>query len=186
MKQTEIMLDLETMSTKRNAAIMAIGAAEMDFEKGEIVDTFYVTVDLVSSFENGGHICPIAVKWWLRQKDDARYGLLTDSIPITAALIRYQQWLESKSQREQLIIWGNGVTFDNVIIDNTILRDAFERLEWQCPWPSWNDMCYRTMQSMYPEVKATKRIGVAHNALDDAKSQALHLIEIMERKNEQY
>jgi hypothetical protein len=99
MKHTEIMLDLETMSTKRNAAIMAIGAAEMDFE-------------------------------------------------------------------------NNGVTFDNVIIDNTILRDAFERLEWQCPWPSWNDMCYRTMQSMYPEVKAPKRVGVAHNALDDAKSQA--------------
>ena len=39
-----IMVDLETMSTRSNAAICSIGAVK--FEGTEILDTFYCTVDL--------------------------------------------------------------------------------------------------------------------------------------------
>jgi exodeoxyribonuclease VIII len=52
----DIMLDLETMATTRDAAIVAIGAVEFDAASGLIGDRFYVPVDLVSSVSAGGRI----------------------------------------------------------------------------------------------------------------------------------
>ena len=45
------MVDLETMSTRSNAAICSIGAVK--FEGKEILDTFYCTVDIKSCKDCG-------------------------------------------------------------------------------------------------------------------------------------
>jgi len=70
-------------------------------------------------------------------------------------------------------LWGNGSTFDNVILSN-----AYRAIGVKQPWDFWNDRCYRTLKSLYPHVKL-ERSGVAHNALDDAKSQAMHAVRII-------
>jgi inhibitor of KinA sporulation pathway (predicted exonuclease) len=41
----------------------------------------------------------------------------------------------------------------------------------------WNERCYRTVKNQYPDVKLT-RTGTYHNALDDARTQAEHLVQI--------
>jgi exodeoxyribonuclease VIII len=46
------------------------------------------------------------------------------------------------------------------------------------PWQFWNSRCYRTVKSLYPDNKL-KRSGTYHNAVDDAESQARHLIELL-------
>jgi exodeoxyribonuclease VIII len=46
------------------------------------------------------------------------------------------------------------------------------------PWRHWNDRCYRTVKSLYPDVKL-ERVGTHHNAVDDAESQARHLIAML-------
>lgn len=50
------------------------------------------------------------------------------------------------------------------------------------PWAFWNDRCYRTLKAR-SELKIA-RTGTHHNALDDAKSQALHLITIWRAERE--
>jgi len=69
-------------------------------------------------------------------------------------------------------MWGNGASFDNVILSETYLR-----LGMKAPWPFWKNKCYRTAKGMYPAVEIN-RSGTHHNALDDARSQAEHLIAI--------
>lgn len=175
---SEIMVDLETMSTKHNAAIVSIGAVEMDFKNKTLgKEPFYINIDLKSSQDAGLHIDADTVNWWMMQKDDARKALTGNRESLIDALTDFYRWLQKIGGVCR--IWGNGANFDNVI-----LRNAYEAVGVTCPWPFWNDMCYRTIKNMHPDVWQPTRSGTYHNALDDATFQAEHLLGILRRKLE--
>ena len=81
-----------------------------------------------------------------------------------------------RGTRDDLRVWSNGAGFDNVV-----LSSAFRRIGMEQPWPFRNDRCYRTMKAQHPEVKM-QRVGTHHNAVDDAESQARHLMAMMAPK----
>ena len=164
-----IMIDLETMGTRPDAAIIAIGAVA--FDKYGVHDTFYLNVDLQSAVTTGARIDPSTVMWWLKQSDEARAAFDTKGVDLVTALDRLDAWFDMQVDGCEGV-WGNGASFDN-----TILSESYKRLGFNPPWPFWKDRCYRTMKSMFPDVEMD-RSGTHHNALDDARSQALHLIEI--------
>ena len=58
----QVMLDLETMSVRSNAAIASIGAVKFEVGSG-IVDQFYRTVDLRTCKAVGLHVDPETVVW---------------------------------------------------------------------------------------------------------------------------
>ena len=163
-----IMVDLETMSTRSHAAICSIGAVK--FEGKEILDTFYCTVDLKTCKEIGMHISKDTVKWWSEQNKEALKELTRNNIPLKQALDEFDEWFGSKS----LPVWGNGAVFDN-----TILANAYFMSNREPPWKCWDDRCYRTVKALFHWVPADPREGVYHNALDDAMHQTKHLIKIM-------
>ena len=173
----EIMLDLETMSTETDAAIVSIGAVVMDFKKGIVGEKFYTAVDLQSSLKSGGHISAFTVNWWLQQSESARQALLKDPKTISLALEGFTFWAYKHGPREKIRIWGKGAAFDNVV-----LRSAYKRMNYEEPWKFRNDMCYRTEEALNKDIPLPGREGTAHNALDDAIFQAVHLIEIMKNK----
>ena len=162
-----IMLDLETMGTSSNAAIIAIGAVRFDTA---VRDKFYCTIDLSDCVKNGLEMDPDTVMWWMRQSDDARKQFENPDHDLAAALGAFRQWSGTDP-----IIWGNGADFDNAILAN-----AYRKIEQQPPWNFWNNRCYRTVKNLNPEIKI-ERIGTHHNALDDAESQARHLLRILVR-----
>jgi exodeoxyribonuclease VIII len=170
-----IMIDLETMGTGSDAPIISIGAVAFN-AKGIDIRGFYNSVDLQSSVTAGATIEPNTVMWWMQQSDEARAALLTaDTVDIASALDAFDGWIANVtgSGPETLKgVWGNGASFDNVIVAET-----YKRLRRSPPWPFWKDRCYRTIKSMYPNVKVTRK-GTHHNALDDARYQAEHLIAI--------
>lgn len=169
----DVMLDLETMGTSNDAAIVAIGAVEFDVVAGMVGEVFYRTIDLGSAVAEGGVIDAATVMWWLRQSDAAREALYNrgDTLHIRQGLHAFTAWLSVRGQ--DVRVWGNGVAFDNVI-----LTQAYRRMGLPVPWAHWNDRCYRTVKAMYPDVKM-QRTGVHHNAGDDAVSQAEHLLQIL-------
>jgi len=171
-----VMIDLETMGTRPDAPIVAIGAVA--FDANGVIDTFYRVVSLSSAVSAGAVISPDTVMWWLQQDDAARAALVAndgcDPWAIDAALIDLRPFIEDFADAG---VWGNGATFDNVI-----LSEAYKRSSWETPWQFWKDKCYRTVKGMYPEVKL-ERSGTHHNALDDARTQALHLIAINAASN---
>lgn len=168
----DVMLDLETMSTLPNAAIVAIGAVAFDLRKSELGNVFYSRVSLNSAIESDGHMDPDTVKWWLRQNDKARAEISQDGPTLEEALSGFKAWLEDNTDTNTVRIWGNGAAFDNVI-----LASAYRSIAMDPPWRFWNDRCYRTIKAMDPTVKSPK-IGVSHHALDDARRQAQHMLMI--------
>lgn len=166
-----VMIDLETMGKNSNAAIVAIGAVIFHPEKNTLGEFFYKTVDLESSIRNGGVVDASTINWWLAQGESARAALLVQPEHIAQVLYDFRHWLErNQDVTEEVLMWGNGAAFDNVILAN-----AYRRNENDAPWAFWNDRCYRTVKSLHPHIKMM-RSGTHHNALDDAISQAEHLM----------
>lgn len=169
----DIMLDLETMGNGPSAAIIAIGAVKFDITTRAIGDEFYAVVSLEESVAQGGVMDPATVMWWMRQSDEARKKFDAPKIEFNVALHSFANFIREGNQREDIKIWGNGAAFDNVI-----LASAYRNAGFQTPWDFWGDRCYRTIKSLHPNVPMP-RTGVYHCAVDDAKSQALHLINIL-------
>lgn len=165
-----VMLDLETMSTSANAAIVAIGAVKFDLDFG-ITDKFYTVVDLGSSIKKGFDIDGSTVKWWMQQSDAARKEVFGKGLPIKKALMDFQDWLGKGNVQ----VWGNGSDFDN-----TIMMNAYRKFGVDKPWGYHMNRCYRTMIASFPHVEVPK-VGVAHKAVDDAEYQANRLMALVEK-----
>lgn len=172
-----IMLDLETMGTGPNAAVIAIGACLFDVEARAIGPNFYRALDLEDVIRGGGEMDASTVMWWLKQPDEARRPIYDAFQPFTAgmALAQFANWIE-ESTSETPFMWGNGANFDTVI-----LRSMYRRMNINPPWDWWNDRCYRTIMAHYPESRKlnVERIGPKHHALHDAVHQARMLIELL-------
>lgn len=168
MSINNIMLDLETMGNTPNAAIIAIGAVRFD---GVVNDTFYCTIDLSDSVKNGLTMDPDTVMWWMQQSNDARGAFKNPEYDLAAALDAFETWVGDTPA----VVWGNGSDFDNAILAN-----AYARVGRAAPWKFGNNRCYRTMKNLFPNIHM-ERTGTYHNALDDARSQANHLIRILAR-----
>ena len=162
-----VMLDLETMGTSSTSAIIAIGAVKFSMQDG-IIDKFYRSVDLQSCIDLGLTIDGDTLMWWMQQSEEARSQFRLKGNPLYNVLNEFSLWLGNSDYK----IWGNGAAFDNAILAN-----AYKACKLPQPWKFWNDRCYRTVKSINSHVPF-KRVGTYHNALDDAESQALHLIDI--------
>lgn len=170
------MVDLETMSLAKDAAIVSIGAVRFDLATGFMADRFYRVVNLKSSQRAGGKIDAETVMWWLEQSTEARKALTgDDGVLIETALIEFSAWCRQASFDG---LWGNGAAFDNVVLDG-----AYKRLSKTSPWTHKQDRCYRTIKALFKHVPEEQMKGTAHNALDDARHQAEHLCKIWKVMN---
>lgn len=162
-----VMLDIETLGNNSRSVIISIGAVEFD-DRG-LGREFYMVVDPQSCIDVGMVMDADTVMWWMKQSDAARSAFNQKGEPIDDVLQEFKNWFPKDA-----LVWGNGATFDNVIVDN-----AYRLCKMNKPWKYNADRCYRTLKSLRPDVNALSRLGTHHNALDDAKYQALHAIEIM-------
>jgi hypothetical protein len=170
---TNLMVDLETLGNNYDAMIVAIGA--VTFGKDGLGKTLYT---IINPEKASGSISPSTVKWWMQQSDEARkiFRKSTESVSELLALMEFQTFCGLICPRKDLKIWGNGATFDNVI-----LKSAHERNRLQLPWEYWNDRCFRTFKAMYPKTEY-KTSGTKPNALDDAISQAEHMVKLLSKR----
>lgn len=172
---THIMIDLETMGTDADAAIVAIGAVAFG-ENGVFGEPFYARVSLQSAIENGGTVTASTINWWIQQSEQAREEITQPGREIGHALDDFTTWIDALCFGDSPAgVWGNGAAFDNVI-----LRTAFERSNRTPPWKFWADRCFRTLRAMRPDVPMGRQ-GVHHNALDDAITQATHVVALHEQ-----
>lgn len=178
-----IMVDLETLGTAPGSAILSIGAVEFDPYSDRIGATFDRHIDLVGSFAAGFEVSASTTLWWLTQSEDARSRIIRGQVGAqhpAGVLVDFSGFCEqvSASIKKDVVIWGNGASFDNVL-----LGEAYRMVNLLPPWEFWNDKCYRTIKGEYPDVKLVRE-GVHHDALHDAISQAKHLQSIYKSKQE--
>ncbi|WP_274725878.1 3'-5' exonuclease [Xenorhabdus bovienii] len=179
-----LMLDLETMGTATDSAITSIGAVFFNPTTGELGSSFYRPVDLTSSMQSGGTVDGDTIRWWLRQDSEARVAIAVDGLPsITEVLFELEEFVNKSTRYNThgLKVWGNGVSFDNVI-----LRSAYDREKIKPFWHWYNDRDVRTVVELGQAAGFDPKHnmpfeGNRHNALDDAIHQAKYVSAIWQR-----
>ncbi|EJM1769145.1 exonuclease [Escherichia albertii] len=176
--QRHLMIDLETMGKNPDATIISIGAIFFDPQTGEMGPEFSKAIDLETA---GGIIDRQTIKWWLKQSREAQSAILTDEIPLDDALLQLREFIAENSCEFFVQVWGNGASFDNVI-----LRRSYERQGLPCPWRYCNDRDVRTIVELGNSIGFDVRMaipfeGVPHNALDDARHQAKQVSAIWQK-----
>lgn len=166
-----IMLDLETLGTQPNSVIVSLGAVKFDI--CGIINTFYARIDGNSCVALGMQVDMETLQWWLQQADAPRLELTQPGEPVKDVLQNFASWINHDDAR----VWGNGSDFDNAM-----MSCAYHKCGIPLPWKYYNNRCYRTLKSLYPDIQPLTRGLIHHNALDDAKFQALHLMEIFKSR----
>ena len=177
-----VMLDLETVGTGPKSAIISIGAVIFDPISGNIGDSFYQAVKLTSSAYYG-EIDASTIQWWLKQTPQAQ-AVFNDPLAKTlkTSLENFTEWLENTGDIKNRKVWGNGPSFDNVILSN-----AFKAVKLKTPWYFSNDRCVRTILDIGKQLRgfnakdSVDLEGVAHNALDDAIYQAKYVSAVFQQ-----
>lgn len=172
-KTVHIMVDLETLSTRANATILSIGAVKFTLGDG-VIDKFYINVDGKSCKDAGLHVSKDTVKWWSEQNKEALKALLVDPRPLDEAMQKFTEFCGT----DEIMIWGNGASFDV-----TILGEAYEAVGVsRYPWKHWNIMCFRTVMNLMgirnSEIRKSEN-DTHHHALDDAMSQMNTLVKVL-------
>ena len=169
------MVDLETYSSKSNAAIASIGAVEFDPNTGELGKQFYRVINTKSLAYYKFDVSLDTFKWWMGQSDAARKELCEPEsmTPIHKALYEFCIYWGTVSQKNYF--WSHA-TFDSVV-----LRNTYETVKIQPPWHYRDCMDIRTIVALVPkslkkEYCETPRGDLTHhNALDDAIYQAKYV-----------
>lgn len=174
----QLMIDIETLSTSKNAAIVSIGAVFFNIETGELGRTFYQLVSQKSCVDLGLEVNAETLAWWQKQDDEVRIALNSiNGVHLAVALYNLTSFISSECG-DKAVVWGNGPSFDCAI-----LATAFNAVDMKLPWRYSNERCVRTMVELgrtllNVDPKHEKMIGTAHNALADAEHQARYVSKI--------
>ena len=160
-----IMVDIETLGTKPYSVIVAIGATTGKRD-------FYQTLEIRNGVECGLKMDSDTVLWWLKQDEAARSVFLENEkgVKLFEALSAFGRFVPEND----VMLWGNSAAFDLGLLGN-----AYDKLGLPRPWKYWQEGCYRTLKNVRRDIEQGPRIGVAHNALDDAKTQHEHLLRLL-------
>ena len=162
------MVDIETLDTKPSAVITQIAAVPFNINGVlESCAPFYARISqLDDQMASGRTMSASTVVWWLQANETARANLVDGTYsgwPLAHALSKLSEHLHDAGAPP--IIWGNGATFDNVILSH-----AYDTYGMPRPWNYKGDRCARTMLALAPGLHLA-RVGTHHDALDDARHQ---------------
>ncbi len=163
----DLMIDIETLGTAPGSVILSIGAVAFDAETGEFGEEFYATIDLQSAVAAGLTIDMSTLKWWMEQSEEARTFAFAGERLLGWALGGFGDYIRRVDAAR---VWAKTLAFDLVLLES-----AFRACSIPIPWH------YRTprdCRTLFDITGATQPdVGTAHNALDDAKSQALGVVD---------
>jgi len=164
-----IMLDLETMGTNNDALVTTINAVQFDLETGETFKEFEIGIEWEEQIRHGAKIDALTVQWWLSQSKEAQNTMMRlDKVSVVTALIAFNNWIDDNfSNKNNTALWGNGASFDNVILRNLYIRHNIEFV-----LPYWCDMDVRTLVKLKKiNTRDFKFQGIKHRGIDDCKHQ---------------
>lgn len=161
------MIDIETLGTAPGSVILSIGAVTFDAEAGTLGAEFYSAIDPQSAVDAGLRMDVSTLKWWMTQSDDARRAVFAGNQPLDCVLREFGDFVRKVDASR---VWAKPPSFDLVL-----LEAAFQACRLHVPWH------YRSLRDVRTllDITGTRAtyVGTAHNALDDARSQALSVID---------
>lgn len=162
-------IDMETLSTEHNAALLSVGAVIHNFGTGQQVDTFYANITPESSITAGLDVSESTKAWWAKQGQAAQDVLSVDQRPLRDVLVDFAKWLAGHGVQYAI---GNGPR-----ADNQWLESACKAVGMPSPIKYWGDLDMRTLTFIGTHILGLDHWhntfkGVKHNALHDAINEA--------------
>ena len=167
----DLSFDLETLGIDPNALILSIGAVRFDRKTGEMGEEFYRLIDLSDYLGSQGTVNVSTVVWWMQQNDQARadvFGKDLQRVPMEQALSDFWAFCHGAET-----FWQRG-DMDAQWLGNAYKRGDFPGL----PWKFWQLRDQRTLPVELGHLIERAERGTVHNALADAKAQAVEMIAI--------
>lgn len=207
-KANQAMVDIETLSSASNAAIISIGACMFDMTKGadyaDPEDSFIVGIDP----EFYTTICPgefdisaRTVKWWSQQSPGARESLRINLMPnLKDALEAFGKWLgdmgflkdNTPYEKGAARVWAMPSQFDLVILRNAA-KYVYGSTN-DVPWHYRQETDARTYMWTFGDIEAKAQQGrktngmlaglIKHRADHDAVRQARVIQYITNMRND--
>lgn len=152
MKKINVVVDIETLSLRTDAAIISIAAVPFMLDRETLEDNmgygysgvpafdemtkgvscpeeypyFYETVDATSCAMAGMAFDMDTVRFWSGMSDDAKSAVLeTSRVSIRQALedfVAYLEVLKGRHETEELVIWTQGSDYDIPVLKNAMYK----------------------------------------------------------------
>jgi len=182
-----LMIDIETLSTQPDAAILTIGAVFFDPLAGTIGPTFYERIRPEDAVV-GRHVSGETLAWWMVQPDAARQEVMGGNLSLFDALRSLTHFIATQCPDHHpdiglplrwswpdLKVWANGSSFDIVILEHAYR--SINHPTFITPWTYRAARDVRTILTL-PDVDKPPRdpASIQHHALDDAIYQAQCII----------
>lgn len=150
----DLMVDIETLSTRPDAAIISIAAVFFNVGTRQFATpTFYAEVDHETL--DGFHVDPQTVAWWAKQTQPMPRG----TTPLKTALEDLLTFVHGNPPAR---VWANSPSFDLVV-----LKEACRKLDLSWPINFWQERDVRTVKDL---ARLPKTLPT-HNAIEDCISQ---------------
>lgn len=172
-KLINIALDLETLSTREDAAIIQIGCCIPNFDRRNVPlglsCEFEATIKYEDCLSSEFHKDHATMEWWERQNALARANVFSGQDSYVDAFDQLKFWFDSlRSGGADLAIWGNGSDFDNRLLSYSLDSLGYHNL-----WDFRNNRDLRTLKALFPiEIIADPVNEIKHTALGDARYEA--------------
>jgi hypothetical protein len=162
----DVMLDIETLSTRPESVVLTIGAVKFD-PWGDDVDVehgLYHRVNVDEQIALNRHVQEETVEWWGKQPADVFEEAMgeNDRVSLDTMCADLNRFLVGVNN-----IWCQGPAFDIVILEN-----LYRQLVKPTPWQFWQIRDSRTLFGVHGDPREKDR-KAAHNALMDCYYQAI-------------
>lgn len=174
-----LMVDIETLSTKDNAAIISIGLAA--FDSSGVTDSWGGAVNMDEVY---GHIDTNTISWWMKQEQTARdYSFRGGHTQVQLSYL-FKAFFDKHKPEE---VWANSPQFDLTILNNwwhgmkANTKPSYDPGRWPIHYRAHRDC--RTLFALAREYGIDTgpawSVGeTAHNPVDDACNQARAVVSI--------
>jgi len=173
--RVDVMVDIETLGKEADSTIIQIAAVAFNMEDGKHLSQFNQIVDIEK--ETTMNTDGSTIKWWVNTNKELLQELLNKGEHSSEdVLTNFHKWLIGLGKTEDTYLWGNGILFDNKMIQHQM-----NSLGIGYPIFYKNDRDVRTLVDL-----AGKKLGISernlkgmfnsdayveHDAIDDVKCQ---------------
>lgn len=171
----DVMLDLETLSTRPDAVILTIGAVKFDPYSGfiDLDNGLYHRVDVDEQIALDRHVQDETVEWWSKQDPEVFEEAMgeTGRVSLDTLYRDLNKFLVGVDN-----IWAQGPVFDIAILEN-----LYRQKGWPTPWKFWQISDSRTLFKVHGDPREKGR-AAAHNALMDCYYQAIGIQQVFKKQ----
>lgn len=161
----DVMIDIETLGTASDAAVLSIGMLEFDPYSGVMGAEQYHVLEVDSQLQAGASVTMGTIQWWITEAA-AVFPHLDQSVVLRTPGVATS--MVSSFCKERSRIWAHGPHFDVAILNNLHRRMGGSN---DCISHHWKVRDTRTLFEQ-AGVQPARVKGQHHNALQDCRAQA--------------